>query len=104
MNLSSSQILQRHYDILLDKGTYDAISLSPVDSKAMRTLYIQNVRKLLNAAGILWMTSCNWTSEELTEHFTCDALFIVREVVPVQAFKFGGKVGQTVCCVVFTAV
>ena len=61
--------LSRQYNILIDKGTYDAISLNPESPAEMRFSYIDNVAKLLKTDGLLIVTSCNWTEEELREHF-----------------------------------
>ena len=57
----------------MDKGTYDAISLCPDNARCKRRKYIDNVADLLgtdvNEKGLLIITSCNWTEEELTKHF-----------------------------------
>lgn len=52
-----------------DKGTYDAVSLHPDNPKAKREKYIKNVHEIVNDGGFLALTSCNWTKDELTEHF-----------------------------------
>ena len=66
--------LSRHsFDVCFDKGTYDAISLSPEDARIKRLKYIKNVSELLGSGGdrkrFLILTSCNWTEEELLEQF-----------------------------------
>ena len=53
----------------LDKGTYDAISLSPSEAGRKRVCYIESVAALLSAGGLLVITSCNWTAEELKAQF-----------------------------------
>lgn len=87
------------YDVLIDKGTYDAISLNPNNSKGSRHKYITNVAKLLSDEGIFILTSCNWTENELTLQF--DGIFIINDVIPTPTFKFGGKEGSLVSCIVF---
>ena len=61
------------FDVCLDKGTYDAISLCPEDAKSKRQKYIENVSELLGSGGdakrFLILTSCNWTEEELVKQF-----------------------------------
>ncbi|XP_063221714.1 transposable element P transposase isoform X2 [Bacillus rossius redtenbacheri] len=57
------------FAVALDKGTYDAISLSPDDARGKRTRYVERVRSLLRPEGLLVLTSCNWTEEELVAHF-----------------------------------
>ncbi|KAJ5661239.1 uncharacterized protein N7484_000611 [Penicillium longicatenatum] len=54
------------FDIVLDKGTFDAISLAD-DAKETRVCerYPDIARRLLRRGGFLVVTSCNWTEEEL---------------------------------------
>lgn len=103
LDLSSSAVFTTKYDVVLDKGTYDAISLSPDGALQKRLAYVENVHKLIPIGGYLWITSCNWTSSEIISHFTANSKFSLREEIPVKQFKFGGQVGQTVCCLVFQA-
>lgn len=56
------------FDVITDKGTYDAVGLSQ-DAAANRQLYISAVRSLLKPGGLLVITSCNTTRGELTEDF-----------------------------------
>lgn len=86
------------YDVVHDKGTYDAISLS-VDSKESCQKYLGSIKNSLKDGGHFIITSCNWTSEELVERFKC--FFKLQEVVPTPQFKFGGKVGNVVSICVF---
>lgn len=57
------------YSIVLDKGTYDAISLNPDNATFQRHCYKTNLCKMLKNGGLFVITSCNWTEEELKEHF-----------------------------------
>ncbi|ETN64596.1 hypothetical protein AND_003655 [Anopheles darlingi] len=88
------------FKVVHDKGTYDAISLHPEDSKTMRGLYIASVHRLLRDDGIFVLTSCNWTESELVKSF--EESFNLRTVIPTPTFKFGGKVGSVVTSIVFT--
>lgn len=63
-------IFESSYDVCLDKGTYDAISLDPEDAKVKRQTYIINISKILKEGGIFLITSCNWTDDELKQHFS----------------------------------
>jgi SAM-dependent methyltransferase len=68
------QCLSRNsFDVCLDKGTYDAISLCPENAKSKRQKYIENIFELLGSGGntkrFLILTSCNWTEEELVKQF-----------------------------------
>nr|CAB3263764.1 methyltransferase-like protein 10 [Phallusia mammillata] len=86
------------FKVCLDKGTYDAISLCPDDSKGKRDIYKQQIAALLEKDGIFLITSCNWTASELRSHFT--NLSFVEEL-PAPTFVFGGKQGKTVSACVF---
>uniref|UniRef100_A0A2M4BYY1 Protein-lysine N-methyltransferase n=1 Tax=Anopheles marajoara TaxID=58244 RepID=A0A2M4BYY1_9DIPT len=88
------------FKVVHDKGTYDAISLHPEDSKTMRNHYIASVHRLLRDDGIFVLTSCNWTESELVKSF--EERFNLRTVIPTPTFKFGGKVGSVVTSIVFT--
>lgn len=68
-------IMSREYAVALDKGTYDAVSLHPENSKEKREIYILNVWKLLKPQGLLVITSCNWTEKELILHFSTSEFF-----------------------------
>jgi len=89
---------QQEFDVVLDKGTYDAISLSS-EAKSNRASYIDGIRSFLKSGGLLVMTSCNWTKEELADQFA--GAFSVADVIPTPQFRFGGKVGNVVTSVIF---
>ncbi|KAJ5235363.1 uncharacterized protein N7469_004531 [Penicillium citrinum] len=96
------------FDIVLDKGTFDAISLAE-DAKETRVCerYPDIVRRLIRAGGFLMVTSCNWTEEELVHWFTAaqgSDRFIVWGRVEYPRFRFGGQEGQGVCTVCFQRV
>ncbi|KAJ5103806.1 S-adenosylmethionine-dependent methyltransferase [Penicillium argentinense] len=100
------------FDIVLDKGTFDAISLAE-DAKETRVCerYPDIVRRLIRAGGFLIVTSCNWTEEELMHWFTgagaetgSSDRFNVWGRVEYPRFRFGGQEGQGVCTVCFQRV
>ncbi|KAI8927912.1 S-adenosyl-L-methionine-dependent methyltransferase [Entophlyctis helioformis] len=84
------------YGLALDKGTYDAISLTATDESARHptAVYVDTVALMLRAGGVLLITSCNWTEPELVARFESRFEFAGRVKYPV--FKFGGVVGQTI--------
>lgn len=96
---SGESELLRDCVVALDKGTYDAISLHPQDSKCKREKYIDNIWKILSPPGIFIITSCNWTKEELLTHFT--PKFALVDSIPTPSFQFGGKTGNLITSVVF---
>lgn len=56
------------FDVVLDKGTYDAISLSEetlADGRRVYEDYPRKVAAVVKTGGLLVVTSCNWTEEEL---------------------------------------
>lgn len=88
------------FKVVHDKGTYDAISLNPEDTKTKRTIYLKNVRNILENDGFFVITSCNWTENELVESFS--DFFLMHSVIPTPTFKFGGAVGNVVTSIVFS--
>ncbi|PTU25115.1 hypothetical protein P175DRAFT_0498219 [Aspergillus ochraceoroseus IBT 24754] len=106
---------QGGFDIVLDKGTFDAISLSDetVGTGAARVCerYPGIARQLVRKGGFLVVTSCNWTEEELIHWFTGGAsagdgldTLVVWGKVEYPRFRFGGQEGQGVCTVCFQRV
>lgn len=94
----------RRFDVITDKGTYDAVGLSE-DAAAKRRLYVQAAAKLLKPHGLLVITSCNNTRQELEARF-CGSdgakapLFeYVDHVRTYPIFRFGGCEGSRVCTV-----
>ena len=91
------------FDVVLDKGTFDAVSLSgEVDEQERRICegYRERVEMLVKKGGYVLVTSCNWTEEELGEWFTGAGLEVYGRV-EYPTFKFGGQTGQSVCSVCF---
>ncbi|KAI9758358.1 MAG: hypothetical protein M4579_003097 [Chaenotheca gracillima] len=97
------------FDVLLDKGTFDAISLSEETDAAGRRIceaYPEKVKRLMRRDGLLIVTSCNWTEQELIRWFEKDeeeesGHLVTHGRIPYRQFGFGGQVGQTVSSVVF---
>jgi len=88
------------FDLVLDKGTFDAISLCPEDAMSKRAKYIENVAQLIKQpAGRLVITSCNFTQNELNKHF--QDKFELVEFIPTPTFSFGGATGNMVTSGVF---
>lgn len=58
--------LGRKFQLVMDKGTLDAIGLHP-DGPLKRIMYWESVMNLVAPGGILVITSCNNTKEELLE-------------------------------------
>ena len=86
------------FKIVIDKGTFDAVSLSE-SSVRDRERYVESVAAMLQTEGIFLITSCNWTEAELVNHFS--AAFSLLETVPTPTFTFGGKTGSSTTFCIF---
>ncbi|KAH9959575.1 S-adenosyl-L-methionine-dependent methyltransferase [Russula dissimulans] len=66
-----SDFLSQGWDLLLDKGTYDAIALGEKDGSGNSPVaaYPMRASRLLRENGYLLITSCNFTEEELKATF-----------------------------------
>ncbi|XP_061175821.1 EEF1A lysine methyltransferase 2-like [Saccostrea echinata] len=90
--------LTRQYKIVIDKGTYDAISLIPDSEVEARQVYLKTVKHLVAENGMFVITSCNWTKEQLLHFWKTD--FELFEKIPTPSFQFGGQSGNTVTSLV----
>lgn len=94
------------FDVVLDKGTFDAVSLShEKDDRGRRVCegYRDRVGRLVRKGGVLVVTSCNWTEEELMGWFEGEGEGGLERCGRVEypVFRFGGRQGQSVHSVVF---
>lgn len=98
------------WDVVLDKGTFDAISLSDEKDGQGRRLcegYRDRVLPLVKpGTGLFVLTSCNWTEEELRSWFARKEGeegdgFEVASRVEYRTFSFGGVKGQTISTLCF---
>ncbi|CAJ1842725.1 unnamed protein product [Sphenostylis stenocarpa] len=115
--------LEQEFQLVMDKGTLDAIGLHP-DGPVKRMMYWDSVSRLVAPGGILVITSCNSTKDELVqevESFNQRKIGTAQELVtgkdeessrgpPFQyvshvrtypTFMFGGSVGSRVATVAF---
>ncbi|MBW0478029.1 hypothetical protein O181_017744 [Austropuccinia psidii MF-1] len=93
------------WDLIMDKGTFDAISLSEstIDGRRLFEHYPRKVMDLLvKPGGIFLVTSCNWTEEELIQQFVASGIgFKFHSKIPRPSFTFGGSQGSTVTTIAF---
>ncbi|KAI5460002.1 hypothetical protein BGZ63DRAFT_446906 [Mariannaea sp. PMI_226] len=95
------------WDVVLDKGTFDAICLSDEKDAQGRRLcegYRDRVLNLVKKGGIFLVTSCNWTETELKgwfERHGNDEGFDLAGRVEYKTFTFGGAKGQTISTLCF---
>jgi hypothetical protein len=71
--------LPDQWDLVLDKGTFDALCLSqePVTEKGGRlpsVVYPEQVARLVKEGGYFLITSCNFTQEEVVRRWTVEGL------------------------------
>ncbi|WOL03990.1 protein-lysine N-methyltransferase mettl10-like [Canna indica] len=111
--------LDRKFHLVMDKGTLDAIGLHP-DGPVKRIMYWESVSNLVAPGGILVITSCNSTKDELlqeVESFNQKVLSVqdmdqeasnqppvfqyVDHVRTYPTIIFGGAEGSRVCTVAF---
>ena len=114
--ISLPELCHNHFDLIVDKGTFDAISLNPdicasVTEKFSKTEIIadsfkKTLRRLLRFGGctdaLFIITSCNWTRQELEQIFAPEFLAIGE--IEHTKFMFGGKSGQDVSTVIFKII
>ncbi|KAG4937699.1 hypothetical protein JHK85_052618 [Glycine max] len=115
--------LEQEFRLVMDKGTLDAIGLHP-DGPVKRMMYWDSVSKLVAPGGILVVTSCNSTKDELVqevESFNQRKIATAQELEALKGeepcreppfqyvshvrtyptFMFGGSVGSRVATVAF---
>ncbi|KAK4044635.1 S-adenosyl-L-methionine-dependent methyltransferase [Parachaetomium inaequale] len=107
------------WDLVLDKGTFDAVSLSGEHDSLGRRIcegYGARVLQLLRTGGIFLVTSCNWTEAELRDWFEsktqpttttetgATARLRLAGRIEYPSFRFGGVKGQTISTLCFEKV
>lgn len=106
LNQEPGSWLKDCFDVVLDKGTFDAICLSQeTDAQGRRICegYRERVEPLVKPGGRFLITSCNWTAEELRSWFEGEGSGMVYEgAVKYPSFTFGGKTGSSVVTLCFT--
>ncbi|KAH9945188.1 S-adenosyl-L-methionine-dependent methyltransferase [Epithele typhae] len=93
------------WDLVLDKGTMDAIALAEKDGegKSPADGYPARIGRVVKPGGFFLITSCNFTEEELKAKFTSTAVGLVfHSRRPWPTFSFGGQTGNVYSTVAFT--
>lgn len=89
------------FNVIVDKGTFDAICLNPdMDIKESINRYLAFLGRHLLMEGYFLITSCNWTKEELLRHFSPFSLKLIDEI-ETPSLSFGGKKGNKVTSLIF---
>ncbi|KJY00437.1 s-adenosylmethionine-dependent methyltransferase like protein [Zymoseptoria brevis] len=96
--------LQDGFDAVLDKGTFDAISLMPREAQAPHPceVYLEKVVKLIKPGYFLVITSCNWTKDELIDWLAPEGGDLTfYDDAKYRTYTFGGQTGSSVVTIVF---
>ncbi|AET39383.1 Efm4p Ecym_4320 [Eremothecium cymbalariae DBVPG len=88
------------FDVVLDKGTLDAIALTEEGRTAVEK-YASVVDRVLEHNGVFLITSCNFTEEELVEIVEGASSLRKWRHIEYPAFVFGGVKGSVLCSVAF---
>lgn len=92
------------FDLILDKGTFDAIALAQKNSDGAipSRIYPTRLASALSSGGYFLITSCNFTEEELIQRFTKSELGLnYHSRVQHQTYTFGGRSGSIVVTIAF---
>ena len=65
---SQSPLGKTKYDVVVDKGTFDAITLMENFGTEIRQRYLTTLTNMLIDRGLFVIATCNWTQEEITQH------------------------------------
>lgn len=97
--------LNNKFDIILDKGTLDAIALNqdpiPGFDKIGMDIYASQVVKMMSSKSILLVTSCNFTEDELIKIITSNTSLKVMKRIAYPSYEYNGVKGSTICSVSF---
>jgi len=95
------------FDVVLDKGTFDAISLSDErleDGRRIYEAYAEKIAVVVKSGGLLVVTSCNWTEEELKRKLLTTEVLQYHGVIKYASFSFGGQTGQSISSICFRKI
>lgn len=90
-------------DVVLDKGTLDAIALSGLqyNGKPVVEIYPHAIDKLMTKGSVFLITSCNFTEKELESIILQNKSLKLWKKVDYPSFQFGGVKGSTICTLAF---
>ncbi|KAJ7227304.1 S-adenosyl-L-methionine-dependent methyltransferase [Mycena pura] len=92
------------WDLILDKGTFDAIALAEKDDEgnSPAARYPARVARLLKPGALFLITSCNFTEDELRATFaTPETCLVYHSRIQHRTITFGGKMGSPCSSVAF---
>ncbi|KAF9073464.1 S-adenosyl-L-methionine-dependent methyltransferase [Rhodocollybia butyracea] len=92
------------WDLLLDKGTYDAIALGEKDNLGRSSVfsYPSRAARLIKPGGFFLITSCNFTEQELRANFATEETgLLYHSSIKYATFTFGGQSGAKYSSIAF---
>lgn len=92
------------WELVLDKGTYDAIALGEKNESGESPVlhYPARLASLLRPGGYFLITSCNFTEDELKTAFANEKTGLkYHSRIQHRTFTFGGQSGNVVSSVAF---
>jgi len=92
------------WDLILDKGTYDAIALGPKDDQGHSPSinYPGRVARLLKPGAFCLITSCNFTEDELKSNFATEETELTyHSRIQHPTYTFGGRSGSICSSIAF---
>ncbi|KAM5535943.1 hypothetical protein V8D89_010383 [Ganoderma adspersum] len=92
------------WDLVLDKGTFDAIALAEKDvsGRTPSDGYPVRIGRVVKPGGFFLITSCNFTEEELKAKFANNVTRLrYHSRIPWPTFSFGGHSGNVYSSVAF---
>jgi len=92
------------WNVVLDKGTYDAIALGEKDEqgRSPANTYPARIARLLRPEGIFLITSCNFTEDELRASFTDPKTgLLYHSRIQHPTYTYGGRTGSSVSSIAF---
>ena len=102
------------FDLVLDKGTFDAVSLSAetveLEGQSVRIveLYPRKVARMVKSGGFLMVTTVNWTEDEIVRWFTegpgVENVLELHGRVQYQVYEYGGHKGSAIASICFRKI
>lgn len=100
--------IDKTFNVIIDKGTYDAICLSPnMDIDFIRQRYFNFLIKHLKIDGYFIIFTCNFTKNEMLNFLSNNRqndefYFELKHEFDTPMLTFGGQVGKQVTGLIFS--
>ena len=88
---TTNNIIKEHFDIIHDKGSFDAYMMN---NKNCLENYHRYIKSYSKNGSVFIVTSCNNTRDELKQKFPLEKGFEFVDEIKNKTFVFGGQEGQ----------